>query len=502
MNNNDSSEDLVEKYGTYDPQLDLSSYRHPTLELLPESQRLWLSNVKTSYRNFELPLLLGTAPSIIVRDLYHHPNLLLAGTIASGKTQFIYNQIISWLYVFHPAELKFIICRSKSVDYNSIAKIERHFLSKLPGAEPAIAESGQVAKTINALLIECDQRLDLFTTAGVKTIKDYNNLFIHRKLNPADGHRFLSNIVLIMDDMQTFLDGDVTSSLISLTQRNLYTGIYFIAATSQIMSRSITPQLRANFSVRLAMRLMSQNESRKILDRVGAEKLNPPGELIFEQGDRLLTVKQPFVDYDVIQNVCDFVGSQRGYPNAYLLPITNVEEAIFFSDFDIYDRDPLFEESARLIVMHQQGSTSLIQRKLKLGYNRAGRIMDQLEGAGIVGSFEGSKAREVFYADEYALEQYLETINASNSLKLSNFTPPDNILHNGNSKIDKIVEQPEKLVQPESGKENIVIKSPIDSYHNGNDSRKAQLAIAIFILAIMLIIYLISGWEGVVNWLK
>lgn len=400
--------DLVEQFGFYDPELDLSNYLYPDLGLLSDSFSSVITALKKERVTNELPILLDSSEVIVCKDLYQYPNVLLAGTIASGKTQFIYNQLVAWFYIFHPAELKLVICRTKPVDYNSIAKVEKHFLAK-SSRHAAITEEGEVLGTIKSLNIECDQRLALFHSAGVKNLKDYNQLFISRRLNPEEGHRFLPYVVLIMDDFQNFLQGSVTEALIELTQKNMYTGIFLLAVTSQIMARNITPQLRANFSVRLAMHLMSQNESRKILDRAGAEKLHQPGLMLYEQGDKLVVGKQPFIPYNQINAICAYIQAQRGYPSAYLLPTTNFQFTDEI-DFDLSKRDAMFEEAARIIVQHQQGSTSLIQRKLKLGYHRAGRIIDQLESAGIVGPFEGTAAREVLYPDEYSLEQFLETL--------------------------------------------------------------------------------------------
>jgi len=500
-NLNPSSEDLRSQYGPYDPKLDLSEYKYPPADLLPEVLRPLFTKVQEDYPQYKMPLFLSGTESPKVRDLYDHPNVLLAGTIASGKTQFIYNQIIGWLYNFHPSELKLAICRSKPVDYNSIIKTERHFLAKLQAEQTPIAEDRQVQQTINGLLIECQQRLDLFQDAGVKTIVDYNSLFVRRELNPEQGHRYLPNVVLIMDDMQTFLDEETTKSLIALTRQNLYTGIYFIAATSQIMSRNITPQLRANFSIRLAMKLMSQNESRKILDRVGAEKLSPPGELIYEQGERLVKGFQPFLDYNTIQSICDFIGLQRGYPSAYLLP--TYVDALEPIEFDLRDRDPLFEEAARLIVMHQQGSTSLIQRKLKLGYNQAGRIVDQLEAAGIVGPFEGSKAREVLYPDEYSLEQYLETLRNTDVPAIPCVSKPPEFDFEISKAQDKATDSPQKKISTKrSTLKNSTHSATLKSMPPDDSVSKAQtnLVMWVFIAIVALIIYLISGWERLVKW--
>lgn len=508
--NNDtplSYQDLLNQLGPYDPKLDLSGYQYPALDLLPESLRSSFLGMQHDYSKYKMPLLLSGTGNVVVRDLYHHPNILLAGTIASGKTQFIYNQIITWLYNFHPTELKLVICRSKPVDYNSIAKIERHFLSKLPAEESPIAQGRQVLHTINSLIIECDQRLDSFQNAGVKTIEDYNDKFVNRALNPEQGHRYLSNIVLIMDDLQTFLNEETTNSLISLTQKNLYTGIYLIAATSQIMSRSITPQLRANFSVRLAMRLMSQNESRKILYRVGAEKLNPPGELLYEQGEKLVKGIQPFIDYATIQSICDFIGSQRGYPTAWLLP-TYLEEPKALADFDIRDRDSMFEEAARLIVMHQQGSTSLIQRKLKLGYNRAGLIINQLEATGIVGLFEGSKPREVLFSDEYSLEQYLETLRNDDTTRIpivSRSTKIDGDINKVQNKVSDSKQKTQVANENNfqtSASSPILIKGVSPSPPDNSSKVQAYIVVGILVAIVALIVFLMGGWEGLLKWLR
>lgn len=505
-NSNTSSEGMFNQFGPYDPKVDLSGYQYPTVDLLPESLQSLFTKVAEAYSEYKMPLLLSGTDNLVVHDLFHRPNVLLAGTIASGKTQFIYNNLISWLYSFHPAELKFVICRSKPVDYNSITKIEKHYLSKPPDQESTIIEERQVLRTINSLIIECDQRMDLFQNAGVKTIADYNNLFVRRELNPEQGHRYLPNVVLIMDDMQTFLDEETTKSLIALTQQNLYTGIYLIGATSQIMSRNITPQLRANFSIRLAMKLMSQNESRKILDRVGAEKLSPPGELLHIEGERLVKGFQPFIDYNTIQSICDFIGLQRGYPSAHLLPtyVDVLEESI---EFDINDRDQLFEEAARLIVMHQQGSTSLIQRKLQLGYNRSSRIMDQLEAAGIVGPFEGSKAREVLYLDEYSLEQYLETLRNDDTTGIQSAAKPPKFDVEISKTQDKVSKPKRKPITAKGNTFQTTTAPPISKSippsQPGNTSKiQAYLVVFILVAIVALIIYLISGWEGLVKWLS
>lgn len=494
-------EDLMGMIGPYDPKLDLSGYQYPSIDLLPEQMRLLLQHFGEKSKVFTLPLLLSIEPKPVIRELYHHPNVLLAGTIASGKTQFIYNQLVSWLYIYHPAELKWVICRSKPIDYNSIAKLERHFLAKLPGEQAAIAEGQQAEKTIHGLAIECDARLALFREAGVKTIRDYNDKFVNRQLNPEEGHRHLPNIVLIIDDLYTFLDAETLTALVRVTQQNLYTGIYLIAVTSQIMARNISPQLRANFSVRVAMKLMSQNESRKILDRVGAEKLAGAGEVLYEESGKLQKGTQPLIDYETITAISEFIASQRGYPSAMLLPEFIEDSDLQLMDLDLNDRDSMFEEAARLVVLHQEGSTSLIQRKLKLGYNRAGRIIDQLEAAGIVGPFEGSKAREVLFPDEYSLDQFLDGqkdgVNDSHRSQkpLISTTPavPSRTKHGAGKR--------------SSFQKNIATnatrrKSPQKVEPTKSDKSMASVIVWIIVIFIGLMVYLTGGWEGLLNWLK
>lgn len=497
---------LLEEYGRYDPKLDLSEYQYPTLDLLPESIKPVMAQVVQKHKDYRLPLWLSAGDTPVLRELYHHPNVLLAGTIASGKTQFVYNHLMCWLYTRHPSEIKFVICRSKPVDYNSMAKIERHFLGKSPDWSTPVAEYHQVLSAINGLNIECDLRLDLFQKAGVKNIADYNEQFVTRQLNPEEGHRFIPDIVLILDDLSTFLNKETTEALIQLTQQNLYTGIYVVAVTSQIASRDISPQLRANFSIRIAMRLMSQNESRRILDRVGAEKLSQAGELLYEEGEKLRKGVQPLITYQEILSIADFIGHQRGYPSAWLLPeYIDIDESSV-SGFDLSDRDPMFEDAARLVVMHQQGSTSLIQRKLKLGYNRVGRIVDQLEAAGIVGPFEGSKAREVLFPDEYSLEQFLDGLN--NGGRVSNsYHKPDNATENTilkeASQLKKSIKSGVKTkAMPSSPTQPIVSDSPITApgskktkHHNG------WITTWIVIILLAAIIYFIGGWKVLLGWL-
>ncbi|WP_286754593.1 MULTISPECIES: DNA translocase FtsK [Sphingobacterium] len=476
---------LVEQFGLYDEKLDLSGYQYPSLDLFPPQLHPLIEKINKQAAEYKLPVLLNGEENLTFQELYEHPNLLLAGTIASGKTQFIYNQLVMWLYKFHPAQLKMVICKSKPIDYTAFTKLEKHFIAAVPGDQSPVIDHNKALPTINALLIECEQRQELFQKAGVKSITDYNNKFVHRTLDPLLGHRYLPDIVLIMDDLQTFLDDDTIRSLIVLTQKNLYTGIYLLAVTSQIMARNISPQLRANFSFRIGMKLMSQNESKKILDRIGAEKLTSSGQLVYERGEKLIKGHQPYLDYLYLSSICEYIGSQRGYPSPYLLPEYRFAENIPVL-FDPKDKDQFFEEAARLIVMYQQGSTSLIQRKLKLGYNRAGRIIDQLEAAGIIGPFEGSKPREVLFPDEYALEQYLEKLAANNNLE---YTPPN--IYNNSKKIINT------LIEPELSMKKIddLKREPIYTENKPIVSKKNKGKVFVFLL-IVVVILAFFYWMG------
>ncbi|WP_316818696.1 DNA translocase FtsK [Pedobacter nyackensis] len=381
--------------------MDLSNYKYPELAQVSEKFRCTIANSISKRDECSFPLMLGDHPSIQVEDLFNRPNLLIAGTTGSGKTQFLYNQIAFWLFYKHPAQLKFIFCGSKTIDYNLFGKLERHFLAAIDKGS-GIVSVENFRETAAGVIFEIDERIRLFTLAGVKTIKQYNALIIKKQLNYNQGHHFLPDIAMIIDDLYNFsCTEELDSLLILLTQKNSHTGVYVMAATSQVNSPNISRQLRSNFVLRLAFRLISQSDSKKILDSIGAEKLTEPGELIYNFSGQLIKAKQPYVEYEELQGLVEDIAAQKGYPDSYRLFNPNPEPEI---DLDVLD--PLIEDAARLIVMHQQGSTSLIQRKLKLGYNRAGRMIDQLEVLGIIGPFEGSKAREVLIPDNYALEQF------------------------------------------------------------------------------------------------
>lgn len=390
----------------YNSELDLSNFEIVMAGAFSDDFVNIVDAVKTDAQAYELPIVLDYGDELIIKDLYHFPNLLLAGTTGSGKTQFLYNQLALWLFTKHPAQLKLLICGTKEIDYSIFANLERHYIAGIKG-DPELISVNQFGNTLDALQLELDERLSLFNLAGVKTIKDYNAIFINAKLHPNNGHRYLPNVVLLIDDLYNFIySEDITNKLIAILHKTSYTGIYILTVTSQINASQLSRQLKSNFVYRIGMKLMSQSDSRKILDEAGAEKLKEAGALLFWEGGKLARGMQPSITFASLRELINVIGNQRGYPSKYHLP-----NPYSVSDFDPNDRDPLFDDAARLIVMHMQGSTSLIQRKMKLGYNRSNRIIDQLEAAGIVGPFEGSKAREVLIPDEYALEQFLSNLN-------------------------------------------------------------------------------------------
>ena len=382
------------------------------------SMRSVLATEKFQKTDMDLPIALGKTISneVYIADLAKMPHLLVAGATGQGKSVGINAILTSLLYKKHPAELKFVLVDPKKVELSLFKKIERHFLAKLPGEEDAIiTDTKKVINTLNSLCIEMDQRYDLLKNAQVRNLKEYNSKFVNRRLNPEEGHRFLPFIVLIVDefaDLMMTAGKEVETPIARLAQLARAVGIHLVIATQRPSVNIITGTIKANFPARLAFRVLSKIDSRTILDTGGADQLIGRGDMLLASGSDLIRIQCAFVDTPEVEGISDFIGGQRGYPSAFMLPeyVDESGEGSGSADFDLSDRDALFEEAARLIVMHQQGSTSLIQRKLKLGYNRAGRIIDQLEAAGIVGPFEGSKAREVLYPDEYSLEQFLETL--------------------------------------------------------------------------------------------
>ncbi|MFD1768406.1 FtsK/SpoIIIE family DNA translocase [Sphingobacterium suaedae] len=382
------------------------------------SMRSVLATEKFQKTDMDLPIALGKTISneVYIADLAKMPHLLVAGATGQGKSVGINAILTSLLYKKHPAELKFVMVDPKKVELSLFKTIERHFLAKLPNEEEAIiTDTKKVINTLNSLCIEMDQRYDLLKNAQVRNLKEYNAKFVNRRLNPEEGHRFLPFIVLVVDefaDLMMTAGKEVETPIARLAQLARAVGIHLVIATQRPSVNIITGTIKANFPARLAFRVLSKVDSRTILDTGGADQLIGRGDMLLATGSDLTRIQCAFVDTPEVDKISEYIGSQRGYPSAFLLPeyIDENGEGSGSMDFDLSDRDQLFEEAARLIVMHQQGSTSLIQRKLKLGYNRAGRIIDQLEAAGIVGPFEGSKAREVLYPDEYSLEQYLETL--------------------------------------------------------------------------------------------
>jgi S-DNA-T family DNA segregation ATPase FtsK/SpoIIIE len=382
------------------------------------SMRSILATEKFQNTTMDLPIALGKTISneVFIADLAKMPHLLVAGATGQGKSVGINAILVSLLYKKHPSELKFVLVDPKKVELTLFRKIERHFLAKLPDeADAIITDTKKVVNTLNSLCIEMDQRYDLLKDAQVRNLKEYNAKFTNRKIADPEKHRYLPFIVLVIDefaDLMMTAGKEVEQPIARIAQLARAVGIHLVIATQRPSVNIITGTIKANFPSRLAFRVLSKIDSRTILDAGGADQLIGRGDMLFSTGSDLIRLQCAFVDTPEVERISDFIGNQRGYPTAMLLPeYVGEGESSSSKEFNPDDRDPMFEEAARLIVMHQQGSTSLIQRKLKLGYNRAGRIIDQLESAGIVGPFEGSKAREVLYPDEYSLLQYLETLD-------------------------------------------------------------------------------------------
>jgi len=363
---------------------------------------------------YALPFALGKTISneSYIADLTKMPHILMAGATGQGKSVGLNAIITSLLYKKHPAQLKFVLVDPKKVELSLFSKIERHFLAKLPDLEEAIiTETRQVVRTLFSLNIEMDSRYDLMRDAGVRNIYEYNVKFLSRRLNPNEGHRFLPYIVVVVDEFADLImtaGKEIETPLTRLAQLARAIGIHLIIATQRPSVNIITGLIKANFPTRIAFRVISKIDSRTILDSNGADQLIGRGDMLISTGNDMVRLQCAFVDVDEVERVSEYIGSQRGYPTAFNLPEYFDEKDEPNKEFDPNERDELFEEAARLVVQYQHGSTSLLQRKLKLGYNRAGRIIDQLEAVGIVGPFEGSKAREVKVKTEMELEQYLK----------------------------------------------------------------------------------------------
>jgi S-DNA-T family DNA segregation ATPase FtsK/SpoIIIE len=376
------------------------------------SMKSVIGAAKFQEAEMELPIALGKTISneTFVVDLAKMPHLLMAGATGQGKSVGLNAVLTSLLYKKHPAEVKFVLVDPKKVELTLFNKIERHYLAKLPDVDDAIiTDNAKVVNTLNSLCVEMDNRYSLLKDAMVRNIKEYNEKFKSRKLNPEAGHRFLPYIVLVVDEFADLImtaGKEVEIPIARLAQLARAIGIHLIIATQRPSVNVITGLIKANFPARIAFRVTSKIDSRTILDTQGADQLIGRGDLLYTNGNDVVRVQCAFIDTPEVEKITDFIGSQKAYSTAYLLPEFVGEETGINLDMDISERDTLFREAAEIIVNAQQGSASLLQRKLKLGYNRAGRLIDQLEGAGIVGPFEGSKARTVNISDLAALDQF------------------------------------------------------------------------------------------------
>lgn len=368
--------------------------------------------------NYDLPVALGKTITneIFMFDLCKMPHLLVAGATGQGKSVGLNAIITSLLYKKHPAEMKMVLVDPKMVEFNIYSTIEKHYLAKLPDAEKAIiTDVSKVTQTLNSLTKEMDDRYELLMAASVRTIKEYNEKFRKRRLSPLKGHRFLPYIVVIIDEFGDLImtaGKEIEMPIARIAQKARAVGMHMIIATQRPTTNIITGTIKANFPARMAFRVTSQIDSRTILDMSGANQLIGRGDMLFSQGSDLVRIQCAFVDTPEVEEITQYIGKQQGYSHAFELPefVGDGGGDDKVGSVDLSDKDPLFEEAARLIVVHQQGSTSLIQRKFSIGYNRAGRLMDQLEAAGIVGGTQGSKPREVLIMDEYSLEQKLSSI--------------------------------------------------------------------------------------------
>ena len=381
------------------------------------SMKAILASERFQTSKFALPIALGKtiANESYVADLAKMPHLLMAGATGQGKSVGINAVIASLLYKKHPSELKFVMVDPKKVELTLFSKIERHYLAKLPDSEEAIiTDTRKVVRTLNSLMIEMDNRYELLKDAQVRNMQEYNVKFIQRQLNPLYGHRYLPYIVLVVDEFADLImtaGREIETPIARLAQLARAVGIHLIIATQRPSVNIITGVIKANFPARLAFRVTMKVDSRTILDTGGADQLIGRGDMLLSTGSDIIRLQCAFIDTPEVEVLTEYIGSQRAYPTALLLPEVEDETATEVKEFDESQRDPLFEEAALIVVQTQQGSASMLQRKLKLGYNRAGRIIDQLEATGIVGPFEGSKAREVKIANEMALEQFLKDLD-------------------------------------------------------------------------------------------
>ncbi|CAD7815355.1 DNA translocase SpoIIIE [Chryseobacterium aquaeductus] len=381
------------------------------------SMRSVIASQKFQNTDMDLPVVFGKTISneVFMADLSKMPHLLMAGSTGQGKSVGINAILTSLLYKKHPSELKFVMVDPKKVELSLYSKIERHYLAKLPDSDDAIiTDTHKVINTLNSLCVEMDQRYDLLKNAFCKNLKEYNKKFSERKLNPDNGHRYLPYIVLVVDEFADLImtaGKEVELPIARLAQLARAVGIHLIVATQRPSVNVITGMIKANFPARAAFRVISSVDSRTILDSPGADQLIGKGDMLYFNGNEILRLQCAFIDTPEVERLAEFIGEQKGYASAFMLPeYVNEEATSSVGAFDPNEKDALFEDAARIIVSTQQGSTSMLQRQLKLGYNRAGRIMDQLEASGIVGGFNGAKAREVLISDLNSLEQFLEDL--------------------------------------------------------------------------------------------
>ena len=379
-----------------------------------------ITSEKFQNNEMALPIAFGKTISneTYVVDLARMPHLLMAGATGQGKSVGLNAILASLLYKKHPSQVKFVLVDPKKVELTLFNKIERHYLAKLPGEEDAIIiDTKKVVNTVNSLCIEMDQRYELCKKAHCRNIKEYNDKFIARKLNPNDGHKYLPYIVLVIDEFADLImtaGKEIETPIARLAQLARAIGIHLIIATQRPSVNVITGLIKANFPVRVAFRVTSSTDSRTIMDSKGAEQLIGMGDMLISTGSDVTRLQCAFIDTPDVDAICDYIGSQRAYPNAHVLPEYVGDTEKSSGDVDLDQRDAMFEDAARVVVKHQSGSTSMIQRRLKLGYNRAGRIIDELEAAGIVGPFEGSKARQVLVRNELDLEELFNQLNNKN----------------------------------------------------------------------------------------
>ncbi|MDZ4795261.1 MAG: DNA translocase FtsK [Bacteroidota bacterium] len=388
----------------------------PNVRKTVVSMKTLLASDKFQNNSFSLPIAIGKKidnENFIV-DLASMPHLLMAGATGQGKSVGLNAILVSLLYKKHPSQMKFVLIDPKKVELSIYRQIEKHFLAKLPGEEDAIiTDTKKVVHTLNALCIEMDNRYDLLKEAGARNIKEYNEKFVKRRLNPQKGHQFLPFIVLVIDEFADLImtaGKEVEMPIARLAQLARAIGIHLIIATQRPSVNIITGTIKANFPARIAFKVSSKIDSRTILDTGGAEQLIGKGDMLISHNGEVTRLQCAFVDTPEVEQIVEFIGDQRGYPQAFLLPEYIDEKELEGKDFDLSDRDSLFEDAARLIVQNQIGSTSLLQRRMKLGYNRAGRLMDQLEAAGVVGPNQGSKARDVLIKTEMELQQHLDAL--------------------------------------------------------------------------------------------